>query len=247
MVVVEDEPAIAGAVAARLRADGHDVTLAGDGPAGVAVCQRVRPDLVVLDLMLPGFDGYEVCRRIQSGPDPLHAAVLMLTARDDEADLVLGLRLGADDYLTKPFSPRELSARVAALLRRAARSTPAPTTTGAAARQSPRLRLGEVAVDVESRLVHRGAHVVHLTPTEFDLLVRLAERPGAVVSREQLLTDVWGWRDLDGRRGGAEASTTTRTVDSHVAALRRKLGDDVVRTVHGVGYAGALPGPASTP
>jgi DNA-binding response OmpR family regulator len=243
VVVVEDEPAIAGAVAARLRADGHDVTLAGDGPSGVELCRRVRPDLVVLDLMLPGFDGYEVCRRIQSGPDPLPAAVLMLTARDDEADLVLGLRLGADDYLTKPFSPRELSARVAALLRRAARSA-APTTTTAAAgapAAAPALRLGEVAVDLETRLVHRGGAAVHLTPTEFDLLVRLAERPGAVVSREQLLTDVWGWRDLS----ASDATTTTRTVDSHVAALRRKLGDDVVRTVHGVGYAGALPAPAS--
>ncbi|MBC3760933.1 response regulator transcription factor [Quadrisphaera oryzae] len=236
VVVVEDEPAIAGAVAARLRADGHDVTLAGDGPSGVALCRSVRPDLVVLDLMLPGFDGYEVCRRIQSGPDPLHAAVLMLTARDDEADLVLGLRLGADDYLTKPFSPRELSARAAALLRRAARTTaPAPVPDPAPVA----LRLGDVTVDVESRLVHRGGGAVHLTPTEFDLLVRLAERPGAVISREQLLTDVWGWRDLAVSR--AESTTTTRTVDSHVAALRRKLGDDVVRTVHGVGYAGALP------
>ncbi|MEH3078076.1 MAG: response regulator transcription factor [Quadrisphaera sp.] len=247
VVVVEDEPAIADAVAARLRADGHEVSLAADGPAGVELCRLVRPDLVVLDLMLPGFDGYEVCRRIQSEPGGLHAAVLMLTARDDEADLVLGLRLGADDYLTKPFSPRELSARVGALLRRAARSAAASSTTtsAGASAAAPALQLGDVAVDVESRLVHRGEQVVHLTPTEFDLLVRLAERPGAVVSREQLLTDVWGWRDLDGSRSGAEVSTTTRTVDSHVAALRRKLGDDVVRTVHGVGYAGALPGAGS--
>ncbi|WP_245961965.1 response regulator transcription factor [Quadrisphaera granulorum] len=242
VVVVEDEPAIADAVAARLRADGHEVSIAADGPSGVELCQRLRPDLVVLDLMLPGFDGFEVCRRIQSGPDPLHAAVLMLTARDDEADLVLGLRLGADDYLTKPFSPRELSARVAALLRRAARSSGPTTTNAATPHGQPQLHLADVTVDVETRLVHRGGQAVHLTPTEFDLLVRLAERPGAVVSREQLLTDVWGWRDLAaGRADGRDSTTTTRTVDSHVAALRRKLGDDVVRTVHGVGYSSALP------
>lgn len=239
VVVVEDEPVIADAVAARLRADGHEVSTAADGPSGLELCRRVRPDLVVLDLMLPGLDGFEVCRRLQSGPDPLHAAVLMLTARDEEADLVLGLRLGADDYLTKPFSPRELSARVAALLRRTARSAALTTTTAAAPPARERaLRLGDVVLDVEARLARRGAQGVHLTPTEFDLLVRLAERPGAVVSREQLLTDVWGWRDLDAGRG---EGTTTRTVDSHVAAVRRKLGDDVVRTVHGVGYAGAVP------
>ena len=219
VVVVEDEPAIADAVAARLRADGHVVEVAGDGPTGVALCRRVVPDLVVLDLMLPGLDGYEVCRQVQAErPVP----VLMLTARDDETDIVVGLRVGADDYLTKPFSPRELSARVAALLRRVAR-------TGAVA---PLLRLGDVELDPAARLVRRAGEPVHLTPTEFDLLMRLADRPGTVVSREQLLADVWGWRD---------AGSTTRTVDTHVAAVRRKLGDDVVRTVHGVGYASGSP------
>ncbi len=231
VVVVEDEPVIAEAVAARLRADGHDVTVALDGPGGVEVCRRVRPDLVVLDLMLPGIDGYEVCRRVQA--ERPATAVLMLTARTEETDLVAGLRVGADDYLTKPFSPRELSARVAALLRRVAR--------GAAPAQAERvLRLGPdaspVELDVEARLARRDGVVVHLTPTEFDLLVRLAGRPGAVVSREQLLTDVWGWSDAP---DGAARGVTTRTVDSHVAAVRRKLGEDVVRTVHGVGYAGA--------
>jgi DNA-binding response OmpR family regulator len=194
VVVVEDEPTIAEAVAARLRADGYLVDVAHDGPSGVALCRRVSPDLVVLDLMLPGLDGYEVCRQVQAErPVP----VLMLTARDEETDVVVGLRVGADDYVTKPFSPRELSARVAAL-------------------------------DRETRRVHRDGAEVHLTPTEFDLLARLAARPGAVHTRDQLLADVWGWRDAGG---------TTRTVDSHVAALRRKLGEGVVRTVHGVGYA----------
>ncbi len=235
MVVVEDEPVIAEAVAARLRAEGHDVAVAVDGPSGVELCRRVRPDLVVLDLMLPGFDGYEVCRRVQAEPGLEGVAVLMLTARSEETDLVVGLRLGADDYLTKPFSPRELSARVAALLRRVARrAAPAPAAPA-------RLRVGGAELDLATRLVHCDGEAVHLTPTEFDLLVRLAEHPGAVVSREQLLTDVWGWRDL--ASGGAGSSTTTRTVDSHVAAVRRKLGDDVVRTVHGVGYASGTGAP----
>ena len=214
IVVVEDEPTIAAAVAARLRADGHEVLLAADGPDGVALCRRERPDLVVLDLMLPGLDGYEVCRQVQA---ERAVPVLMLTARAEEADVVVGLRMGADDYVTKPFSPRELSARVDALLRRAARR-PDPTA----------VRVGDVEIDAVTRRVSRAGRPVHLTPTEFDLLARLAQRPGAVLSREQLLADVWGWRDAGG---------TTRTVDSHVAALRRKLGDAVVRTVVGVGYA----------
>ena len=220
MVVVEDEPVIAEAVAARLRADGHRVEVAADGLEGVDLCRRVRPDLLVLDLMLPGIDGYEVCRRVQSErPVP----VLMLTALDDETDVVVGLRVGADDYLTKPFGARELSARVAALLRRAARPAAASRV----------VTLGDVALDLTSRTVERGGTPVHLTATEFDLLARLADHPGAVVSREQLLTDVWGWRG---------SGSTTRTVDSHVAAVRRKLGEEVVRTVHGVGYASGRAG-----
>ncbi|MDT7571426.1 MAG: hypothetical protein QOE05_1600 [Actinomycetota bacterium] len=215
IVVVEDEPTIAAAVADRLRADGYDVSVASDGPSGVELCRQVEPDLLILDLMLPGFDGYEVCRRVQAERPVL---VLMLTARDEETDVVVGLRLGADDSVTKPFSPRELSARVAALLRRGARASAATDVS----------RIGDVDIDRVTRRVRRGGTDVHLTPTEFDLLVRLAIRPGAVLSREQLLEDVWSWNGAGG---------TTRTVDSHVAALRRKLGEDVVRTVHGVGYA----------
>lgn len=214
-MVVEDEPTIAAAVADRLRADGYEVAVAADGPSGVALCREVEPDLVILDLMLPGFDGYEVCRRVQADRPVL---VLMLTARDEETDVVVGLRLGADDYVTKPFSPRELSARVAALLRRGPRAPGASELT----------RIGDVDIDRVSRRARRAGTEVHLTPTEFDLLVRLAARPGAVLSREQLLEDVWSWNGAGG---------TTRTVDSHVAAIRRKLGDAVVRTVHGVGYA----------
>jgi DNA-binding response OmpR family regulator len=215
VLVVEDEASIAEAVAARLRSEGFAVEIAGDGLAAVAVCDRLQPDLVVLDLMLPGLDGLEVCRRIQRDrPVP----VLMLTARGSETDLVVGLAVGADDYLAKPFSARELTARVHALLRRVER---APER---AARS--RLRLGDIEVDLEGRRVQRGDEEVHLTPTEFDLLAYLAKHPGRVFSRPQLLGDVWGYRD----GGGA------RTVDSHVRALRRKLGADAVRTVHGVGY-----------
>ena len=220
IAVVEDEEVIAGAVAARLRSEGHRVEVAGDGPSGVALCERLQPDLVVLDLMLPGFDGLEVCRRIQARRP---VSVLMLTARGSETDLVVGLEVGADDYLTKPFSPRELVARVRALLRRAERAAAVAAEPVAAAV----IVLGDVKLDPARRRVHRGEEVVHLTPIEFDLLACLAARPGTVFTREQLLHDVWGYPDGSG----------ARTVDSHIRAVRRKLGDGVVRTVHGVGYA----------
>jgi len=217
VVVIEDEAPIASAVAARLRSEGFRVETAGDGPSGVDLCERLRPDLVVLDLMLPGLDGLEVCRRVQRDrPVP----VLMLTARDSETDVLVGLAVGADDYMTKPFSPRELVARVHAILRRMERTLvfPGPGTT---------VRVGEVEIDPAGRRVRREGEQVHLTPTEFDLLSWLATHQGAVCTREQLLAQVWGYRDGSG----------ARTVDSHVRALRRKLGTDVIRTVHGVGYA----------
>jgi len=216
VLVVEDERAIADAVAARLRAEGFAVHVVGDGPAAVDAARRLRPDVVVLDVMLPGFDGLEVCRQLQAErPVP----VLMLTARDDETDLLVGLAVGADDYLTKPFSMRELAARVHALLRRMTKAT---TTAG-----EPPIVLGDLEINRAERRVTRGGVEAHLTPTEFDLLVHLAARPRTVLPRERLLADVWGWADASG----------TRTVDSHVKALRRKLGSDVIRTVHGVGYA----------
>lgn len=220
--MVEDDPTIAESVAARLRAEGFAVELAADGPAAVAAARARRPDLLVLDVMLPGFDGLEVCRQVQADHP---VGVLMLTARDDETDLLVGLAVGADDYLTKPFSPRELAARVHALLRRIDRAGPAEGDV------TP-IRLGDLEIDRVRHRVRRAGVPAHLTPTEFGLLLELARRPGAVLARERLLAQVWGWPDATG---------TTRTVDSHVRALRRKLGADLIRTVHGVGYALEVP------
>jgi DNA-binding response OmpR family regulator len=220
ILVVEDERTIAESVAARLRAEGFTVELAHDGPTAVARAHASRPDLVVLDIMLPVFDGLEVCRRIQAErPVP----VLMLTARGDENDLLVGLAVGADDYLTKPFSLRELAARVHALIRRASlgrEDHEADTAEGS-------IVVGDLEINRSERRVRRAGVEAHLTPTEFDLLVHLARRPRAVLPRERLLAEVWGWADASG----------TRTVDSHVKALRRKLGADLIRTVHGVGYS----------
>ncbi|PZS27629.1 MAG: DNA-binding response regulator [Pseudonocardiales bacterium] len=216
IVVVEDDETIAHAVQSRLTAEGFDVHLAADGPRGVQLCVEVRPDVVVLDRLLPGMDGLEVCRRVQAArPVP----VLMLTALAEETDVLVGLGVGADDYMTKPFSPRELVARIHALIRRVERGQSSGTET---------LRIGDIEVDTVERRVRLHGDAVHLTPTEYELLLRLAERPGQVLDRDRLLNDVWGWSD---------GASTTRTVDSHVRALRRKLGDGVIRTVHGVGYA----------
>jgi DNA-binding response OmpR family regulator len=221
VLVVDDEPAIANAVVSRLRAEGLVAQAVYDGPSGVAAARQLNPDLVVLDVMLPGIDGLEVCRRIQAeSPIP----VLMLTARDDETDMLIGLGVGADDYMTKPFSMRELVARVRTLLRRVERSRALASRPGDA---DGVLVLGDIEIDRAQRRVRRGGVEAHLTPTEFDLLVCLAEEPRTVLTRERLLERVWDWVDASG----------TRTVDSHVKALRRKLGPEVIRTVHGVGYA----------
>ena len=216
ILVVEDEPVINQAITDRLCAEGFDVVQAWDGPGAVEVFGTAEPDLVVLDVMLPGYDGHEVCRRIQAErPVP----VLMVTARDDEADILVGLGVGADDYLTKPFRMRELVARISALLRRVDRAAELVSTRP--------LELGDLTVDPGARKVWLGEDEVRLTPTEFDLLVCLAAAPGQVLTREKLMADVWGWPGASG----------TRTVDSHVKALRSKIGSERVRTVHGVGYA----------
>lgn len=216
LLVVEDDAVINQALSDRLEAEGYDVVRAWDGPGAVAAFAENDPDLVVLDVMLPGYDGHEVCRRIQAErPVP----VIMLTARAEESDVLVGLGVGADDYLTKPFRMRELVARIGALLRRVER---AAELVG----RRP-LLLGALRVDPAARRVWRDDDEIHLTPTEFDLLVCLAASPGAVVTRDKLMAEVWGWPGASG----------TRTVDSHVKGLRAKVGADLVRTVHGVGYA----------
>ncbi|MGZ6977860.1 MAG: response regulator transcription factor [Acidimicrobiia bacterium] len=222
ILIIEDEAPIAAAVAARLRSEGFSVEVAADGPVGVERCHDLRPDLVVLDLMLPGLDGLEVCEHIQADrPVP----VLMLTARDSERDLVVGLGVGADDYMTKPFSTRELVARVHALLRRVDRDRAEGAES--ASRTGTAVRVGDVLLDPATRRVTRDGEVVHLTPTEFDLFAFLATAPDRVFTREELLAEVWGY----------EVASGGRTVDSHVRAVRQKLGNNLIRTVHGVGYA----------
>jgi DNA-binding response OmpR family regulator len=224
ILVVDDEEAIAEAVRARLESEGFDVLVAGDGPEAIRVCDESHPDLVVLDLMLPGMDGLEVCKVIQRDR---WVPVLMLTARTEEADKVAGFAVGADDYLTKPFSLRELVVRVKAILRRVERIRGVQEAGPA----EPIAR-GGLEVDAARRRVSVDGNEVGLTPLEFEILHTLASEPGVVFTREQLMDRVWGYRDYAGGR----------VVDSHVARIRRKLGEDgaeprFIRTVHGVGYA----------
>jgi two-component system, OmpR family, response regulator len=216
VLVVEDERPIADLVRMYLSRDGFGVHVEGDGTAGLAAARKLRPVACILDIALPGLDGTEICRRLRESGD--WTPVLFLTARDDEIDRILGLELGADDYLTKPFSPRELVARVKAVLRRTA-----GPPDGGRVRQ-----VGAVTLDVPRRQVHVAGAPVSLTPTEFDLLSHLMGRPGRVFTREELLASVWGYA----AHGG------TRTVDVHVAQVRAKLGEaaGVIRTVRGVGY-----------
>jgi two-component system OmpR family response regulator len=216
VLVVEDERPIADLVRLYLTRDGFGVHVEHDGTSGLAAARKVRPVACILDIALPGLDGTEVCRRMREAGD--WTPVIFLTARDDEIDRVLGLELGADDYVTKPFSPRELVARVKALLRRVAGPP-----------DSDRIRqLGPVMLDGGRRVALVDGAPVTLTPTEFDLLNHLMSRPGRVFTREELLASVWGYA----------AHAGTRTVDVHVAQVRGKLGDAaaLIRTVRGVGY-----------
>ena len=221
ILVVEDEEAIAEAVRARLQSEGYHVVVAGDGPRALQLHTESHPDLVVLDLMLPGMDGLEVCQEIQRrGWTP----VLMLTARTEEADKVAGFAVGADDYLTKPFSLRELAARVKAILRRMERIN--------AHESDAPISKGGLFIDPTRRKVSVDEIEIGLTPLEFEILLALARDPGVVLSRDQLMDRVWGYRDYAGGR----------VVDSHVARIRRKIGEDgneprFIRTVHGIGYA----------
>ncbi|HEV2778413.1 MAG TPA: response regulator transcription factor [Actinophytocola sp.] len=215
VLVVEDDRAIADLVCMYLRREGFGTHVETDGRGALAAVRSMRPVAVILDVGLPVLDGIEVCRTMRAGGD--WTPVLFVTARDDEVDRVLGLELGADDYVTKPFSPRELVARVRTVLRRS-EGVPA----------SEVLEVGGVRVDLLKRRVWTDADEVMLTSTEFDLLAHLMRRPGQVFSRQQLLSAVWGY----------SAAAGTRTVDVHIAQLRGKLGSSSpIRTVRGVGYA----------
>ncbi|MEO7351862.1 MAG: response regulator transcription factor [Marmoricola sp.] len=214
VLVVEDEPAIADVVRRYLVADGFGVHVESDGTAALRSISRLRPAAVVLDVGLPGCDGIEVCRAMRDSGD--WTPVLFVTARDDEVDRVLGLEIGADDYLTKPFSPRELVARVRAVLRRADGRPSAAVLTA-----------GSTRLDPARRVVTVGAEPVSLTTTEFNLLQALLQSPGHVLSRTELLSRAWGQADYAG----------SRTVDVHVAQLRAKLGESCpIETVRGIGY-----------
>lgn len=223
ILVVDDEPVLLETLRYNLARAGHEVRTAADGLSALAIARREAPDLIVLDVMLPGMDGFEVCRTLrQESPVP----ILMLTARDEELDKLLGLELGADDYLTKPFSMRELLARVKAMLRRVEMSRP-----GAGNESHRPLRDGDLEVDLVSHGASLAGSPLHLKPKEFDLLAFLMSHRGRAFSRDQLLEQVWGY----------DYAGDTRTVDVHVRWLREKVEADpsrpeLVETVRGVGY-----------
>jgi DNA-binding response OmpR family regulator len=222
-LVVDDETALADVVANYLEREHFEVASAATGEDALRLAREIDPDVVVLDLSLPGIDGLEVCRQLRTFSD---AYVVMLTARDTEVDTIVGLSVGADDYMTKPFSPRELVARVQAMLRR-----PRTSSGGSAAVEPPPRVFGDLRIDVAGREVWVGSEAIMLTRTEFDVLAALSGRPGLVFTRRQLLEAVWGdnWVGND------------HLIDVHIGHLRRKLGDDpgrprYVLTVRGVGY-----------
>src|SRR6187200_2291242 len=225
VLVVEDEASIASFVSLYLKNAGYDVHVAETGEDALTKAEGHQPSLIILDLMLPDIDGIEVCRRIRKSSD---VPILMLTARDEDVDEIIGLEVGADDYLTKPFNPRELVARVKSILRRA--------TPERRQQESAQLQHGDLKIDAGRREVFVGEDEIQLAPKEFDLLWELLDHKGLVLTRDQLLERVWGYT----------FAGDTRTVDVHVRQLRRKLGDAApIVTVWGIGYK-AAPAPAST-
>lgn len=227
ILVVEDEPTLRETLAYNLSRQGYEVSTAADGPTALDVARKERPDVIILDIMLPGLDGFEVCRVLRQ---ETNAPILMLTARDDEVDKIVGLEVGADDYMTKPFSMRELMARVKALLRRV-RLLRQESEAAEEKKESERLTFGDLTIDPLRREVLRSGEPLALKPKEYDLLYFLVRHRGAVLSREQILQDVWGWD-----YGGG-----SRTVDVHVRWLREKIEPDPAQprrivTVRGVGY-----------
>lgn len=220
ILIVEDEAPIVTLLRYNLEREGFRVIEAGDGEEALLLAAERRPDMVLLDWMLPLLSGIEVCRRLRRSADARNTPIIMLTARGEEGDRIRGLNSGADDYVTKPFSPSELIARVRAVLRRARPSTEAET-----------LRFGDLVMDLAAHRVKRGSRDIHLGPTEFRLLRHFLEHPGRVFSREQLLDTVWG----------PDVYVEPRTVDVHIRRLRKALNadqdDDLIRTVRSAGYA----------
>ena len=220
VLIVEDEVSFSDALSFMLRKEGFEVSVAADGNKGLEIFSRQGADIVLLDVMLPGISGTEVCRQLRRKTETRHVPIIMLTARTEETDKVRGLNVGADDYLTKPFSMPELVARVRALLRRAKPS-----------QSKGQLTFGDIVLDLDAHRVTRGGKSIHLGPTEFRLLQYLMERPGTVFSREELLNGVWG----------PDIYVEPRTVDVHIRRLRKALnasdGADVIRTVRAAGYS----------
>ncbi len=219
ILAIEDDPAILRGLADNLRFESYEVITAADGESGYALAREKRPDLIILDLMLPKLSGYEICRKLRA--EGVSTPILMLTARGEEADRILGLDLGADDYVSKPFSIRELLARVRAILRR----TQPPATP------PDELRFDDVVVNFVSYETVKAGQPLEMTRKEYNILRFLSARPGEVVTRDELLNGVWGYENYP----------TTRTVDNHIAGLRAKIERDPanpqhLRTVHGVGY-----------
>jgi len=219
ILIIEDEKDLAELLAFNLEKEGFKTCCAFDGISGLAAARSESPDLVVLDLMLPGILGTEVCKALRKDPATARTPVLMVTAKSDEIDRVVGFEVGADDYIVKPFSMRELTLRIKAILRR----SEAVQTPG-----SPMLTLGEITIDTERHRVISSGVEIDLTSTEFKLLRHLAERRGRVISRDQLLQDVWSYHEVG----------DTRTVDTHITRLRNKLGTpgEQIKTVRGFGY-----------
>jgi two-component system alkaline phosphatase synthesis response regulator PhoP len=215
ILVVDDEPSIINLVTAYLRAEGYEYYTASDGPSGLKAARAFRPDLIILDIMLPGMDGIELLTHLRRESD---AYVIMLTAKSEEVDKIVGLSVGADDYLTKPFSPRELIARVKAALRR--------MQQGDSKRTALPLTYAHIRIDPGSRQVWVNDAEITLTAMEFDLLFALASQPGMVLSREQLLERIWG----------TEYYGDLRVVDVHVGHLREKIGESFITTIRSVGY-----------
>jgi len=218
ILVIDDEPELVKLLDYNLTRAGYLVLSAKDGENGLAAARKHSPDAIILDVMMPGLDGWEVCKRLRTDPSTSAIPILMLTAKAEEGDRVLGLELGADDYVTKPFGVRELLARVKALLRRSEIATASPEV----------VKSGKIVIDSSRRTVTVSGKPVALTATEFNLLKSLAEKEGRVISREDLLS----------LARGDEVAVMDRTVDVHVAALRKKLGKqgEMIETVRGVGY-----------